>query len=350
MSEIKFAGIVPLIGGMDLGAAQAFGSKPECLMSWKPFWNNDQHIVHHYENEVPYYVLDEGQEGEFKKHSKIDVVHATCPCAGLSMLSHGYGDDNPANKWMPTAAEYVLGTVRPKVFYGENAPALAGKVGKNVRANLIEIGRKHGYRFSIYRTRSLLHGVPQVRERSFYFFWEGSEIPILNYYNEPRVRIEDVIRSVTSNFQTEVISKKVPSEADPYYRFILEGMHGGVTHREFSTKILQAEDGRGNDSLSYIEKKGYTWPQVGEWMEANGYPKEAKKCLVRQAKLDSGGSIMRRGTIVPKDYIGAFVGHYPTFLTHPDEDRYINYREAMTIMGLPQNFELIDPVKNANHI
>ena len=37
-------------------------------------------------------------------------------------------------------------------------------------------------------------------------------------------------------------------------------------------------------------------------------------------------------------------------LTHPHEDRYINYREAMTIMGLPQDFELLKPTRNYNHI
>ena len=60
---------------------------------------------------------------------------------------------------------------------------------------------------------------------------------------------------------------------------------------------------------------------------------------------------MRRGVIIPKDRIGAFVGHYPTMLTHPDEDRFINYREAMSIMGLPEDFELVDASpKVANHI
>ena len=59
---------------------------------------------------------------------------------------------------------------------------------------------------------------------------------------------------------------------------------------------------------------------------------------------------MRRGTIVPKDHIGAFVGHYPKMLTHPHEDRYITYREAMTIMGLPSDYELLSPTKSYNHI
>jgi len=60
---------------------------------------------------------------------------------------------------------------------------------------------------------------------------------------------------------------------------------------------------------------------------------------------------MRRGVIIPKDYIGAFVGQYTTMLTHPDEDRFITYREAMSIMGLPENFELVNANQtNANHI
>ena len=34
---------------------------------------------------------------------------------------------------------------------------------------------------------------------------------------------------------------------------------------------------------------------------------------------------------------------------HPDEDRYLNIREMMHLMGLPHDFE-IDNVKNFNHI
>jgi hypothetical protein len=40
----------------------------------------------------------------------------------------------------------------------------------------------------------------------------------------------------------------------------------------------------------------------------------------------------------------------PHVVTHPVEDRYLNFREAMTIMGLPQDFELLDPTKSINHI
>lgn len=262
-------------------------------------------------------------------------------------MSNGYGDHNPKNEWMGTVAEYVLGTYKPKCYFGENAPGLVGKIGQNVRKNLYRIGRENGYSLLLYRTRTLLHGGPQVRERSFYFFFRGDRLPVFSYFDREHERIEDNIRSNRSNFQTEPINPKVPSE-DPYYRFILEHIHGGRSHKEHAS-LVEPANARGADSFSYIERMGYDYKQVGEWMSTR-YPREVEKCDRKFAKIESGGNIMRRGVIVPKEKIGAFVGWYPTSLTHPDEDRFISYREAMTIMGLPPDFELVDPAKNYNHI
>jgi site-specific DNA-cytosine methylase len=214
---------------------------------------------------------------------------------------------------------------------------------------LKRIGKENGYTMTVYRTRSLLHGVPQVRERSFYFFWKDDKVPLMNYYNRPYTPIEKLLTNITSNFQTESINKKTPSKDDPYYRYILEELEGGITHAQFAQQI-PAESARNADVLAYIETKT-NYLEVAKWMEANGYAKEVEKCKYRHEKLAAGGSIMRRNTIVPRDYIGAFVGHYPVMLAHPVEDRYINYREAMTIMGLPQDFELVDASpRNANMI
>ena len=341
---IKHASIVPLIGGETIGSELAFGEKPTYMMSYEAFEANDAHARNYYGG-VPYYVLDRNE----KPTESVDVISSVCPCAGLSQLSHGFGDDNPNNQWMRITAEHVLGTVKPKVFWGENAPGFAGKIGEKVRNELKQIGKENGYTMSVYRTRSLLHGTPQIRERSFYFFWRDEKTPLLNLYNREHKKIEDVIRNVRSNFQTEVINPKTPSRDDLYYKYILEHIHGGITHREFSA-MVEPQRVRAQDVFSYIERMGYDYAQVGEWMEKHGYEKEVEKCKYRYEKLKAGGNIMRRGTIIPKDYIGAFVGHYPTMLTHPDEDRYINYREAMAIMGLPDDFELLNPKKSANHI
>lgn len=342
--NITHASIVPLIGGETIGATRAHGKPPEYFLSYSPFAANDTHIRNYYP-EVPYIVLDQGGQVPYQ----VDVIHTVCPCAGLSTLSHGYGDHNDNNKWMIETANLVLGKLRPKVFWGENAPGFAGKVGDTVRNQLKEIGKKNGYTMSVYRTKTLLHGLPQVRERSFYFFWQGTQVPMMHWYNRPYTRIEDLLTGIKSNSQMEVINKKIPSKDDPYYRYILEGLKGGMTHKEFAATV-EPESVRNADVLSYIERY-VNYMQVAEWMEEKGLDKEVEKCKYRFEKLQTGKSIMRRNTLVPRDYIGAFVGQYPMMLAHPVEDRYITYREAMTIMGLPEDFELVDASpKNSNHI
>jgi site-specific DNA-cytosine methylase len=343
--KLKHATIIPLIGGEAIASTNVFGDRPDYIMTYSPFAANERHLLNYWNHEVPYHVLDDGGR---HPHS-VDVVSSVCPCAGLSMLSHGFGDHNVNNRWMLESARYVLGDVRPAVFWGENAPGLAGKIGTNIREQLIAIGRELGYTMTFYRTKSLLHGVPQVRERTFYFFWRGDRTPLLNYYSRQYTPIEDVFTSVTSNFQMEPINPKTPSE-DPYYRYLLEVVYGGITHREFFDARTDSGGVAAIDAKSLIERAGHSYETIGAWMGKNGYPREVERCARMGAKLASGKNIMRRGTIVPKGYIGAFVGHYPTCLTHPYEDRYVTYREAMTIMGLPSDFELLDPERSTNHI
>jgi site-specific DNA-cytosine methylase len=338
------ASIIPLIGGETLGTEKAFGTRPEYFMSFEAFWANDRHIVNHYNNEVPYHVLDKND----KPSKKVDVVASVCPCAGLSMMHHNYGDHNENNKWLLDTTKFVLEEMKPEVLWGENAPGLAGKIGKNVREQMYKIGRSYGYSMTLYRTKSMLHGVPQVRERTFYFFWRGDKTPVLEYYERKHTPIEQVILNAKGNTLQDPINNKTPSK-DPWYRYILEVINKGMSHREFSAQV-EPSKARGNDSFSYIEKSGHSYPVVSEWLKNNGYEREAASALRKHEKLDSGGSIMRRGVIVPKDFIGAFVGHYPTMLTHPVEDRFITYREALSIMGHPDNFELLDPKNSSNHI
>jgi site-specific DNA-cytosine methylase len=343
---MRHATIIPLIGGEAIASTNVFGSRPDYILSYSAFKDNESHLLNYWNHEVPYYLLDEGQ----RHPHEVDVISSVCPCAGLSMFSMGYGEHNPNNKWMIETAKYVLGEVKPKVFWGENAPALAGKVGKPIREQLQQIGKENGYTMTLYRTKSLLHGVPQVRERTFYFFWRGNKTPLLNFYSREYEKIEDVITGVKSNTMMEPINKNTPSN-DPYYRYLLEVIHGGVTHREhFDLLDLRDIAVRYFDAKSLIEHHNHSYLQVGEWMQKQGYEKEVEKCKRMHEKLASGGNIMRRGTIVPKDHIGAFVGHYPKMLTHPYEDRYITYREALSIMGMPEDYELLKPTVSYNHI
>lgn len=346
MSDYKYASIVPLIGGETIAMEHVFNKKPEYIVSYEPFGNNDSHIVEHYQGKVPYHVLD--ASGNNPNFGSVDVVNTVCPCAGLSSLSPSASSTNSANDWMFVTSEYVLGTIQPRVFWGENAPRLASKMGEPIVRRLRSIGEKYGYTFSIFKTKSLLHGLSQVRDRTFYFFWKSDRVPVFEYIELEHEKIEDTIRSVKrdpNDPMSQILTNdRVPSD-NPFYRYVLEEIEGGITHKEFAAKIEKTVN-----PLDYIESKGIKYNDVAKWMEENGYDKEAAKCRRMHAKLASGGNIMRKITEIPKDHIGAFVGHMPTALTHPDEDRYLTVREALTIMKLPKDFQLLNPKRNLNHI
>ena len=338
---IKHAFIVPLIGGQAIGQSTAFESRPDYLLSYTPFANNDSHLVNHY-SDTPYIVLDEGG----KVPHTVDVVGTTCPCAGLSSLSGYANSDAAANEWMYTTAKEVLGTIKPKVFWGENAPGFAGKLGAPIVTKLRTIAKDNGYTMSIYRTKSLLHGVPQIRERSFYFFWQGNQVPVFDYFDKPLKTIESVFAGVGNNAtQQEVTNDKIPSKWDAMYRYVLEELEGGITHKEFYDRIEKTDN-----AMDWLERKGKKYDEVGQWMKKQGLDRAADRCERIFNKLNAGGNIMRRLTTVPKGHIGAFVGHYPNLLTHPTEDRYLTYREGMSIMGLPEDFTLLQPSKFLNHM
>lgn len=339
----KYASIVPLVGGQTLGMDEAFQSRPDYLLSYSAFEANDSQLVNYYKD-IPYIKIDEGGKAP---HS-VDVVSSTCPCAGLSSLSPSSSSDNPANDWMVQASQYVIENVKPTVLWGENAPRLASKMGEPIVQQLRKIADENGYSFSIYKTKSILHGLSQVRDRSFYFFWKGSKVPVFEYYARPYEKIEDTIRSAATNTPDDMFdtyaNMKTPSK-EPFYEYVLQEMHGGISHSEFFQMIEKT-----TNPLHYMEDNGVDYHDVAKWMDEKGYENHARKCRRMGDKLKAGGNIMRKTTEIGKDYIGAFVGHFPFELTHPDADRYINIREALTIMKMPKDFQLQGGKKNINMI
>ena len=338
----KWASIVPLIGGETIAMENVFKTKPEYFLTFDGFQANEEHLRNYYDYKIPYLNLSNGEN----PNEGVDVVNTVCPCAGLSSLSPQAASNSPMNDWMIKSAEYVLKEVQPKVFWGENAPRLASKMGEPVVKKLRKIGEENGYVFSIFKTKSLLHGLSQVRDRTFYFFWKGDRVPLFEYINKKPSTIADDIRAIKRdpNDPMDILTNdKIPSE-EPYYRYILEELEGGITHAEFAAKLTKS-----TGLQDYIEERT-NYKVVAKWMREKGYDTVAKKCDRQYHKLKAGGNIMRKGIEIPKDKIGAFVGHMPTNLTHPDEDRFLTVREALSIMKLPNDFELLNPKRSLNHI
>ena len=344
-NNYTYASIIPLIGGETIAMQNAFGKKPKYIMSYKAFGANDSQLLNHYKNEVPYHILDEGGS----HGGQVDVVNSVCPCAGLSMLNVNASSDSATNDWMVESAKYVLSEVQPKVFWGENAPGLYGNMGKPVVEKLKKVGEDNGYTMTLYKTKSTLHGLGQVRNRSFYFFWKDDSVPYMPYFSKEKEPIEECIRNAfvsDDDPMNALVNDKKPSD-DPWYKFILQEIHGGMTHKEFFAQLEKS-----TNTLNYIEEKmGLDYyPKLSEWFKENGYEKEAAKCLRIDTKYRAGGNIMKRGIEFGKGHTSAFVGHFATSLVHPDEDRFISIREALSIMKMPKDFQLVGGKKNLNMI
>ena len=341
---MNYASIVPLIGGETIAMENVFGKRPEYILSYTDFKANDSQLLHYYNHSMPYILLDEGGTAPHR----VDVVNTVCPCAGLSSLSPSSNSDSSVNDWMVKSAEYVLESIQPTVFWGENAPRLASKMGEPIVAKLRKLAKKYGYTFSIYKTKSILHGLSQIRDRTFYFFWKGNHVPVFEYYKRDYVRIEDQIRSSATNEPDpmfEQVNNKAKPTDDPLYQFVLEEIEGGMSHTDYVKKTEKT-----HNPFDAIEKAGIKYNAVAKWMDSKGYERQAAKSRRIHEKLESGGNIMRKGVEIGKNYIGAFVGHNPTSLVHPDIDRFINTREALDIMKMPKDFELQGGIKNLNMI
>jgi len=344
----NWGAIVPLIGGLTVGNYQATKQKPNFFISFDAFKDNDAHILNYFGKDCTYISgtpeninID---EIDLPDYGDVDFMSTTCPCAGLSSLNSGNrGSDAPQNDWMLLTANLVLSKIKPKVFFGENAPALFTKSGEGVKNKLIEVGKKYGYTFSIIKTDSRLHGLPQRRQRTFYFFWRDTNPPIFKHIERPYTPLIEYLRDIPKDATYQNLYSNNDYSSNLLVAWINENQIANDIKKIFTNegKIIKT-------LFHYIKRKN-------KFDELKEYCKDDKRLvdmlLHIQHKLSIGKNIWDN---TPKllfavDYINAIQGRIFQHTIHPIENRYINIREYMHLMALPYDFELVS-TSNLNHI
>jgi site-specific DNA-cytosine methylase len=347
---MKHATIVPLIGGLSVAAKQVTGEDPSFFLSYKPFGENELNAKAYFKN-TPHYLLDSEDRGGFNVSSNqdVDFVNAVCPCAGLSLLSSGNPEQrSKMNHWMLESARFVTGEVKPKVFWGENAPALYSNGGKHVRDELRGIAEKNGYSFSIYCTNTMLHGIPQSRKRTFYFFWKDSTAPVFEYYKRRTPSFEDYLELVPDDvIHHQAEDLKIAEDhllKNPYIMFLQDKYDGrGIDDMR---KYLVEKDMRGFTLLTYLLRTEQL-EECRDWMRDNGHERHYKEAERVIAKVKSKGGFwdgsfpIDRGTGEMATLISRTL-----YTIHPKKDRVLTTRECMHMMGLPHDFELVTGATN----
>jgi len=368
--KYKWGTIVPLIGGMTIGNKMATGTEPDFFISYPAFGSNDQHI-RKYMPDVPYYLLDpstnelleateenpEINEGiDSSTFEGVDFISAVCPCSGLSMMNASKkkgsggarGSDAKQNDWLYRSAEYVLENIKPKVFFGENAPGLYTNSGKGVVEKLKDIAEKHDYTLSLIKTNTILHGIPQKRERTFYFFWKLEDsVPLFDNYKRPYKELGEYLAEIPDDAEHQNWFPGLAKiDNDPYISFIK--YKEGDNWREAALKCTTA--------TSYIAHNKHI-DEALEWFESedNWKPKDEKyrerviKYLNHiKYKLSLGKGWWDGTPHFFEGTMNAVIGRSILATVHPTEERGLNIRDVLHLMGLPHDFNIPD-TKYYNH-
>jgi len=332
--DVRWATIIPLVGGSATGCYDATGVKPSYHLSYSAFDKNEKPLEQYWPD-IPRIKLDEKHE---LPRQRVDFINTVCPCAGLSLLSTAKTKEvrDKSNKWMLESADVVLGKIKPRVFWGENAPGLFTNMGGWVREILIEKAKKYGYSFSLYRTTTSKHGIPQNRLRTFYFFWDSKTPPILNYYDRPKKDFGDYLAEVPpwATAQDEFQFDGSIGDNSRTYLFVLEKLK--MSHREFVQ--VNGDGGSIHSVQTFVVENGMI-DECIDWVEGKfGSSKELLRLKKIREKVASGGRFMDGSPAYYKTTCNALVGRNLVYITHPRKARYLSVREIIHMMGMPHDF------------
>ena len=370
---MKWASIIPLIGGETLGCYNVFKTFPEYILSYEAFKENDKHLIKYLKDKGwkgKYYLLDlkdnsSNNMADFlfenkNSYDNIDVINAVPPCAGLSSLSNKSNSDNEINEWMYTSASFVLNSIKPKIYFGENAWYLATDKGRGVADTLYNFATNNGYSLLIFQTETRFLGNPQKRPRTFFFFFNKKyfkKIPLINEIKKDFVNYRDFInKEVLPDDKMNIFINKSKVSDSPWYKCVNDTLKTN-SYIEFVNKVVEEENGK---DVNLIKKclKIYKddLNKLVEWMRSHNYENEAKRIERIKKKFDSGKGAWLHDIIVGKYQIPGFVvGTHEgsaACLSHPTEDRFLTVREMLRLMGLPDDFNLntTDIKKDLTHI
>jgi site-specific DNA-cytosine methylase len=339
---------VPLAGGFALGNMNITGKPPVAITSYTPFEANDLLLRRYLAKkgfDVPYYQLDklneDGKRDLSKLYGRIDFATAVPPCSGLSQAAQrkaGSRSTAPPNDWMYESARFLLGTVKPTVYSFENAPTLFTGAGDEVRARLIDIGKEFGYAVTFYKTNTLWHGVPQYRPRTFGLFYKGENAPILNTYKNCAPHISEYLKSIPKNasLQSEYVVPEWDITKFEIYKYLnkLYGKDWRKVMTDYKYHLTTYDYLQRVNLMDDFQEYQKKLPDASEIVTKN------IEHIKRNAAEGRGARINYRVLEVDKDYTYAVIGEMMGKQVHPTEDRLLNMREFMHLMGLPHDYEL----------
>jgi len=333
---MKHLALVPLIGGMAIGAERALGQPPEAILSYSAFNGNDGLYMKYLAQrgfDTKRYIIDDDKA--IPTFSDIDIVTSVCPCAGLSSATVGAGPGCKQNEWMKVSTEYVLSTVRPRVLIGENAPALSTNNGRPVAQALQAIGAKHGYSMQLVKTSTHLHGIPQKRVRAFFILYRDTgpleiqyshkehEGSYLNFLDSFDIQEDEAFKPSDWHNELWELGKRIKQMEEKEFVTYLRGA-------KRTTLNICVEESQIADAFveTYLDSEDKAKQRVA---------KDIVRCRIKKAigKNWWDGSVL----LAEEKNYKSVMWRTIASCWRSDLRRPLNLREQMRLMGLPDEFE-----------
>jgi len=345
MNDYTWSAHIPLIGGGALACEQIFNKPPNRVYSLPGFWANDSLYMNWLNNtnsnNVEYVTLDP-TDREFKE--KINVVICCPPCAALSGLNRGgseevRGANCSKNDFIYIVSEQSIKCFDADVIIIENAPALSTKKGRPVADKIYKIAKENNYSLTLYATSTSFHGIPQNRMRTFAILWKSKTAPLMEYIRKDHLSFKEYLETSDGNLNDIEINSKIKN--DPYAAFI-----------EFKTKRSAREICLETNTYTTFDwvKKYKLLNDANKWFHETNNVAGIKTSEHAIKKLSAGLGVWDSSQHHFDGTINAVVGRNMTCAVHPTENRSLTIREAMHLMALPSNFELIGGLSHINKI
>jgi site-specific DNA-cytosine methylase len=176
----------------------------------------------------------------------------------------------------------------------------------------------------------------QNRHRTFYVYWKSDTVPELEWFRIPHDNLTEFLSKIPKDslHYNDIINANVINE--PRYRFV-------------QTFVSDARAAINGTAQQWIDENNMLDEYI-KWCKTDASEKDLKSALHTKMKYSKGLGIWNGSVHCPKETINALISRNMVDSIHPVEDRSLNIREAMTLMGMPLNFDLIDVKRNLNKI
>lgn len=332
--------LIPLIGGFSIAAEQILQTPPNAVISYSPFKFNDSLYLNYLSQRgynTPYFNLDEVNIDQI---DNIELVTSVPPCAGLSQASSATGirSDSQINEWMYKSTEFSLSKISPKIHVFENAPGLFSDIGKKVRENFIQIAQKYNYGITFYKTNTLLHGIPQKRIRTYVILVKDKNAPVLNNIKRELVPLKEYLKQIPkwASLQDAYFSENPKFSEYETIKWIQNKLG-----KDWRNEMLKHRDHI--YTYNYLVDKDLIY-DFRKWAESHEFIDPKIVSCVNHVihKVEAGKNFRAsyQSICIDKEYTNTVIGGMMPCNAHPVEDRILNIREIMHLMGLPHDMEL----------